>query len=287
MIDLSNTCIFSGTSDNLNTVMKVTVDGQEYKVAISEEFEEEASLGAIKKKIKEQAEVQQKKHDLLQQLADELGYDLSPGQGGLIIARPQEPERLPKEEAWPEASSSMRATPQIEPKDMPIVSGNLRAQKNDRQKKAIVEGLDKKEAEAALERATKRAAIGNGENVEAPPPGAATTRPAYHLPSSVTAKVDGKEVEVQAPKVTAKTTQVVEGVGGFPVKIDRSVSSRVGDTNIKVIRSVNDKDLINLTKQADATGGRMFSDCRACGGMGVHRMTGKECPRCEGTGLQI
>lgn len=286
MIDLSNVCIFNGSSDNLNT-MKVVVDGQEYKIAISEEFEEEASLGVIKKKIREQAESHKKKHDLLQQLADELGYDLSPGTGGLIIAKPQEPERLPKEESWPEAQTSMGGAPKVEPQ-LPAVSskGGLRAQKNERQKRPVMEGLDQKEAEAAFERATKRAAINQGENIEAPPAGSATSRPPHHIPSSVIAKIDGKEVEIRAPEVTAKTSQVVEGVGGFPVKIDRSSSSRVGDTNIKVIKSVNDRDLINITKQLEITG-RPFSDCRACGGMGMHRVTNKECPRCDGTGIQV
>ena len=51
MRDLSHKCIFNGTTEDLNTTMVITYEGEKYKIAICDEFEDEASPGAIKKLI--------------------------------------------------------------------------------------------------------------------------------------------------------------------------------------------------------------------------------------------
>ena len=62
MIDLSRKCIFSGSTDNLNTIMEIALDGEKYKVAVSEEYEDDASPGAIKKLIPDRiAEMEKEK----------------------------------------------------------------------------------------------------------------------------------------------------------------------------------------------------------------------------------
>jgi len=49
MIDMSQNCIFSGSTENLNTTMVITIDDQKYKVAISDECEDQAYPTAIKR----------------------------------------------------------------------------------------------------------------------------------------------------------------------------------------------------------------------------------------------
>ena len=51
MKNLSLSCIFDDSTDNLNTTMEVVLDDERYKVSVCDRCEDDASPGAIKKLI--------------------------------------------------------------------------------------------------------------------------------------------------------------------------------------------------------------------------------------------
>lgn len=82
MFDLSDKCIFSGSSDNLNTIITISIDNEQYKVAISDEYSN-SSLDDIRKqtqlKIKpllEMKKLLETNIEEFRKLANNLGYDI-------------------------------------------------------------------------------------------------------------------------------------------------------------------------------------------------------------------
>lgn len=57
MIDLITSCIISRSADDLNTQMVVKLDGQEFRVAICDKCEDEASPKVIKEKLRERLRI--------------------------------------------------------------------------------------------------------------------------------------------------------------------------------------------------------------------------------------
>lgn len=285
MKDLSQRCIFSGTSENLNTVMTITLDGEKYKVAVSDEYEDEASPGAIKKLIpKRLAEIEaakaemMSKLDMFKELAAELGFDL-----------------VKKGEAPPAAPDlGRRATPPDPDAlaDKPVVKINestFKMQKNTRgQTKKDEAGLSREEAEAALEAAKRQANLSQG--APRPTSGEAPSYARHQIPNQVEVQTSrGVEVR-ERPQKGAQTMQTVKGRAGIPTAIPRNIHGTDGETTITIVDTGGDRTLQERGKQLNAM--REYGDtsdyqksCRPCQGTGLHAK--KQCKTCGGTGIII
>jgi hypothetical protein len=285
MSDFSQTCIFDGSSENLNTVMEVTYEGEKYKVAVCNECEDDASLGAIKKLIPDKIKELEEKDaelDKLREAAAALGFDLvKAGMGELMIPV-----------ATPDQSQPTTTPPANQPtlENAPTVdmgSGVLKVQKNTRTQKEPAD-MGPKEATAALE-AAKRSGAANGA-LESPKVGEA---PAYqsHTADPVRVQTIAGEKVYQKPEVYQKEIQTVRGRAGVPTAIPKSISGAAGKTTIKIVDTGGDKTIQNRAKQLAAM--REYGDenfyshqCRPCQGRGFHD-SNKSCRTCGGTGIII
>jgi len=292
MIDLSHACIFSGATTELNT-MVVVVDGREYKVAVAAEYEEEASIGTLKRLVKEKAQElldnQAKRLQEIEELhrrAAELGLTIvsAESHSGLVIAKPNEPPRLDIPQLPRPVVKEPDPTPRsLQPQQS---NGSLLVQKNNRIRNKPVTGLSPEEAENALEEASKRAQIdARNQMLSDPPAGAASRYAPIPIPSRVSAKVGGKEVVVDKTIVEAQvqTSQVVKGRGGIPVRLPRSEVSRAGQTQISIVNTGGDKTIQDVAKVLSA--GVKPMDCGYCRGTGF--IKNQDCGKCGGTGVTI
>jgi hypothetical protein len=269
MQDLSQRCIFSGSSENLNTIMTVTLDGEKYKVAVSDEHEDDASPGAIKRLIPERLAAKEaaraemlSKMEEFKALASELGFDL--------VKKGEKPA----------------LTPQA--KENPLDKSTLRQQKNTRPDT----DLSKEEIMAARE-AAKRA--------ESP---LQVTHTAAGIAAAVSPHIIPQHVEVQTtegtkivekPRIINETQQMVKGPGGVPIPIPRNIKGTDGETTITITGGINDKIIQQRGKQLhmmrennDAS--FYNSDCRQCKGKGIienRRGEQKQCRTCGGAGIVI
>lgn len=294
MIDLSQNCIFSGTTDNLNTTMVVKVDGEEYKVAISDEYEDEAVPSKIKKLVVEKASERESKLEQLQRLAEELGYSLSAQElqnQGLVIPQKQEQETPQQEEIEPTPKPKLKKQTKKEQEDLPKM-GKYRVQKAPK-KDYSNEGLTPEEAEAALEAAKRQAASGE---VESPTSREAPQYRSISIPREIEVKDDqGNVVRATRPQNVAQKRQVVKGRAGIPVSIPKDIVSNNGsdiiETNIQVVNTGGDPALqrrfksLNEMQERGALRDYVVS-CRPCKGLGYLGRVKKTCKYCEGTGIE-
>jgi hypothetical protein len=291
MQDLSQKCIFSGSTDNLNTIMTVTLDGEQYKVAVSEEHEDEA----IPKKIRElipdrlaeidaEAGDRLKKLEQLAALAKELGVELgAPTGSGLVYAKETEqpPSSLLKESP-PQPQPTRQPAP-ADPnalKDAPTIQlggAQFKMQKNTR-KNARGTGLSREETAAAFE-AAKRRSQQSPENVANASTRDAPRYNAHSIPAIVESKNGGK---LEKPTVFAKQVQTVKGREGVPVTIPRVLTGSDGETVITVSHEVDDKILRERTKVLDRLPD-YAEQCRPCAGTGVVNRV--NCIHCNGHGI--
>lgn len=291
MIDLSNRCIISGSTENLNTTMEVTLDNEKYKISISDEHEDEASPSLIRKLIPKRLEDDQRrkeerlaKLDEFKQLAADLGFDLvKKGSSGLIIA--QEPQR-----PAPEVRRAAPADPEalIDKPTVNMGGAQFKMQKNTRQTQKV-EGLSIEEAEAALEAAKRRSA--DTETIQHATSGEASSFPRHQLPDKVAIRTrSGEVVEVDRPKRGAQTMQTVKGREGIPTAIPRTIRGSDGETTITIVDTGGDKTLKARAQQLGRmreTGDRAdySRPCPPCQGTGYHAK--KLCKKCDGVGFLI
>lgn len=293
MIDLSQNCIFSGTTDNLNTTMVVKVDGKEYKVAISDEYEDEAIPSKIKKLVVERANERESKLEQLQRLAEELGYSLNSqdlqGQG-LVIPQKQDAETESKPES-PKSKSLKKQVSKQNHEDLPKM-GKYRVQKAP-QKEQANDGLTPEEAEAALEAAKRQAASGE---VPSPTSREAPQYRSINIPKEIEVKDDqGNVVRAARPQNVAQKRQVVKGRAGIPISIPKDVVSNNGsdiiETTIQVVNTGGDPALQRRFKSLNEMQERgalrdYVTSCRSCRGLGYLGRNKKSCKYCEGTGIE-
>jgi hypothetical protein len=286
--DLSQRCIFSGNTENLNTIMEITLDGEKYKVAVSEEFEDEASPAAIRKRIPERiAELEKAKSDMMAKLeefkalASELGFDLvKKTQSGLILA--EEKTEQPRESA-PADPNALANAPTTK-----VGDATFKVQKNERSKKSSEEGMTPEEVEAAQEAAKRKSAAFQG--APRATSGEAARYSQHLLPESAAIKTPTGVKEVQRPEIFAKQMQTVKGREGVPVAIPRTLSGSDGKTTISIVDTGGDRTIQARAKQLGAM--REMGDstdysqtCRPCQGTGFHAK--KPCKTCDGTGFLI
>lgn len=285
MRDLSQRCIFSGKTENLNTVIEIVLDGEKYKVAISDEHEDQASPAAIKKRIPERlAELERARSEMVtkleefKMLAAELGFDLvQKGTSGLVVAT-----EASKSKTKPVIQEDLSNKPVTK-----IGEAEYKVQKNARNKDKD-EGLTKEEAEAALEAAKRKSQSAQGS--ASPAAGEASSYGKHVIPESVTVNTPAGPKVVKKPEVFAKRMQTVKGRAGVPTAIPRTLQGTDGETTITIVDTGGDRTIQNRGKQLNAMreGGEMadYSQvCRPCQGTGFHAK--KPCRTCDGTGFLI
>jgi len=284
MRDLSHKCIFNGTTENLNTIMTITYEGEKYKIAVCEECEDDASPGAIKKLIPDAlAEIDAEEADKLkklaqlQALAKELGVSIGPATaGGLTMATSLESTKTPEVAHQPARQSAPPDPNALDDKPTVNVAGNqFKMQKNTRQGAHGI-GLSAEETKAALEAAKRRSEY----QKDGPSAGAEGARvPAYNLPSQAS---DKQGNVLDRPVTFAKQMQTIKGRQGVPVTLPRRISGSHGETIITINQDVDDKMLKergrSLGQMADRVAG-----CRPCRGAGV--VNRKNCIHCNGKGI--
>lgn len=262
MKDLSQRCIFNGSSENLNTFMEITMDGEKYKVAISQEFEDEASPGAIKKLIPDRvAAMEAAKAEMMSKLeefkamAAELGFDL--------IKKGASPS-LPKQEAVAQ----------------PV------PQKNTRKQLSREEAIAAHEAAKRAEKPIKITHSASGISAGASP---------HTIPQQVEVKTSEGTKIVSKPQTINETQQLVKGPGGVPIPIPKNIKGTDGETTITVVEDVNDRiiqmrgrQLHQMREQGDES--YYSKNCRQCDGAGMiqnRRGETKQCKTCGGYGILI
>lgn len=269
MKDLSQRCIFSGSSENLNTIIEITLDGEKYKVAVSDEYEEDASPGAIKKLIPERvAAMEAAKAEMINKLeefkalAAELGFDL--------IRKGEQPPPQP--------------TPQVKPDDS--------RQPGVKQQKNMRKEVSREEAIAAHEAAKRETAP-----IQVTRSAAGITAPIspHVIPEQIEVKTrDGTKI-VEKPEKFDETHQLVRGPGGITIPVPRSIKGTDGETTITITNGIDDKIIqqrgkqLNMMRENDDYS--FWSDeCRQCSGAGIienRRGQKKQCKTCGGAGIII
>lgn len=286
MKDLSQRCIFSGSTENLNTVMEITLNDEKFKVAISSEYEDEASLSAIKKQIpKRLDELDKKKKEMeakleeFKMIAAELGFELTPkGQSssGLIIAENK------TRSANPPDPNALRDAPTAK-----IGDSTFKVQRNTRAEGKEA-GLSAEEAEAALDAAKRRSAGVQGSTGATSGEAARFTK--HHLPESVAIRTREGVKEVSKPEIYAKKMQTVRGREGIPTAIPLNLSGSDGETTIQIVNTGGNRTIQERTKQLNVMRemGNLadYSQvCKPCQGTGQHAR--KLCRNCGGAGFII
>lgn len=281
MTDFSESCVFCDSADDLNTIMTISIDDKDYKVAIGDSCEDEALPKRIKEALRERIEEHKKKQkdkesqlEKLKAAAAELGFELAPS-GSLKLMIPVQ----------------ATATPQATPKDLsnaPIIEqngGKFVVQKNSRGA-ASKTGMNADQARSALEVARRESA----DSFPSSNAGQASEYQSHLLPESV--QVRGHEG--QKPEQISKINQVVPGRLGIPTTIPKRIVGTDGQTDIKIVRTGGDnliqrrmKALNQVRMQAEAEGMAQPNDvmrtCISCNGDGD--VKGKVCIRCQGNGF--
>ena len=274
MKDLSQRCIFNGSSENLNTIMEITLDDEKYKVAVSDEHGDDASLGANKKLIpKRLAAMEAAKEAMLSKmeefkaLASELGFEL--------VKKGEKPEPT---------------TTALTPQTREQVSDNkgLKQQKNTREES----GLTREEILAAREAAKRKEKPIQVTHTAA---GIGAAVAPHTIPQHVTVKTEEGEKLVRRPEVLSETQQLVRGPGGVQIPIPRNIQGTDGETTITITSGVNDKTIQQRGKQLHLMREQEDSsfynkDCRQCDGTGIisnRRGEQKQCKTCAGAGIII
>lgn len=290
MIDFSEACVLTGSTDNLNTSMVISLDEENYKVVICDEAEDGATPKAIKAALKlkieerhKEKEAKKEKLKELLEIAKELGFELTPtGQNtssGLIIPS-KIPERVVNSQPPPDLS------------DSPIIEQNgskFLVQRN-RRKESRDDGLTAEEAKIAIENAKRKSLGGNSDRASS---SQAARYNSHHLPQEVQTK-SGETF--QRPEQISKKNQVVKGRLGIPTTIPRTLTGTDGTTEIEVVNTGGNEALkrrmqvLNEARmQAEAHGisapDQPIDSLKACPSCdGVGRVKGRPCIRCSGMG---
>tara|TARA_R100001244_G_scaffold25113_2_gene25420 strand:- start:78669 stop:79562 length:894 start_codon:yes stop_codon:yes gene_type:complete len=292
MIDFSETCILTGSTDNLNTSMVISFDEEEYKVIVSDEAEDNATPKAIKaalkikiaEKLKEKEAKKEKLKELLE-IAKELGFELTPtrpsAQNSLIIPTQIQEGRQPAVAMHPPPDLSN--SPIIEQKGAKFV-----VQRNSRNN-TKGDGLTAEEAAASLENAKRRSVGGAGRSAGSQ----AGRHSSHHLPQEVQTR-SGETF--QRPEQITKKNQVVKGRLGIPTTIPKTLMGTDGTTEIEIVNTGGNEALkrrmqvLNEARmQAEARGVSAgdqpidsLNACPSCDGVG--KVKGRSCVRCSGMG---
>lgn len=280
MINFSESCVFCDSTDDLNTVMTMSVEDKDYKVAIGDSCEDDALPKKIKEALKVKIEEHQKKQDdkksrleKLREEAKELGFELVPI--GSKIA-------VPVKTVSAAPPRDLAGAPTIEQNGSKfVVQRNTRNVSSDK-------GMSQEQARTALEVAQQRG-VNSFPSTEA---GQASEHGSHLLPESVQTKNGG----TFRPENISKVNQTVPGRCGIPTTIPEKLISTGGETEIKIINTGGDnliqrrmRALNEAAMRSEGSGmpSAMNADrmnaCPSCDGVG--KVKNKLCIRCRGIGF--
>lgn len=288
MIDFSKSCVFCDSTEDLNTVMTISIDDKDYKIAVGDSCEDEALPKKIKEALKIKIEADKKKQldkdaklEALKEAAAEFGFELAPvGSSKLMI-----PTKLEVQTAPPKDLSN---APVIEQN-----GGKFVVQKNTRDAatpRTIPKGMGAAQAKVALEVAQQNSASGFPSSEI----GGATEYQSHVLPESAQTR---RGVVNFKPETITKINQTVPGRLGIPTVIPEKIIGADGSTEIKIVKSGGDNLIQRRMKALNqarmgAEGAGMpasaqphdrIHNCMSCNGSGD--VKGRVCIRCQGAGF--
>lgn len=276
MIDFSQTCIFCGSKDNLDTVMTMKVDNKEYKIAISKECEDKAVPSKLKELIIKKSSENEAKFELLKQAAAELGFNLTPtllqNNKLAIVEKNDKPKN-------------------IQPVSFSKTENGFAVQKDNRDKQKKSENeLTPQEAELALEAAKRKSQQGE-EELQRPTSKEAPNFESLKIPDKVEVKDANGTRIVERPQNVAQKRQVVRGRAGVPVSVPKTITATSGkstiETTINIVDTGGDKTIQDRLKmlnylEENPNYLRSCNYCRSTGMVGKHNDI---CKKCSGTGF--
>jgi hypothetical protein len=285
MKNLSLSCIFDDSTDNLNTTMEVVLDDERYKVSVCDGCEDDASPGAIKKLIPKRLEALERekaslraKMEMFKELADEMGF---------ALVKKEDLEELNKA---PAAPARAKGDPNALA-DKPIVEMNgaqFKMQRDTRNTNESRDGLSRDEAAAATEAARRQAQHAKGN--ESPTSGEAARFSKHPIPETVTVNTRQGPKTYNRPDAGVKKMQTVKGAAGLPTAIPKSIQGSDGETTITIVNTGGNKtiqmrgrQLAQMREQGDTTS--YSQTCRPCQGTGSHAK--RLCKACNGVGIII
>jgi len=283
MRDLSQSCIFDDSSENLNTTMNITLEGEKYKVAVCDACEDQAAPSAIKKIIPDRLSKLDEKNEQLEALkkaAADLGFDLvKTGTSKLMIptvaaVSPDFNDLAPVNDSGLKIQKNTRAKPK----------------QQQQQQQSQQQQMTPEEADAAIEAAKRGAA--RTKHLESATAGEAASYSSHDTSETVQVQTRSGNKTYSKPETFSKEVQTIRGRAGVPTTIPKSMHSSDGKTTIKIVNTGGDRALQDRARQLGALrehgdGSFYSSGCRPCGGKGFHGLQNKPCRTCNGTGIII
>jgi hypothetical protein len=259
-MDIPKQCIFSGSTEDLNTCMTVTLDnGDAVQAWISDEFAESATPSKVKQAVIEfghKLDDKQLEIDALIAKAKELGLELAiPG------VKPPTPAPAPVQAPAPQTAEAIAEGFVPDNPDNRIIDGRT---------------ADSKHLDARV----SGSASGLGSTVS----GAGSE---YSITSQDKPSIDLKEGEMAE-------IGVVKGRLGTPVVIPVKRRGKTGETRVTVIETGGDNELQKRFKNMSNEEPHDFVNagyqvktvrCGLCKGTGRVMGGKKECPKCGGVGM--
>ena len=268
-MEIPKQCIFSGSTDNLNTSMVITLDsGDKVEVWVSDEYADSATPSKIKQAAV--AFLDPKRREILELLAraKELGLDLS-----ALMPKPAPAPSAPCVPLAPAPTPAPAPKPQPR-KEVELISSNP--------KNRIIDG-------AAADSRSLSAAVSGGVSA---------------LGESVSGS--GREYTIKSekdkPSQNLKEGERAEigrvmGRGGMEIAIPVRRVGKTGETRVAVVDTGGDPALQKRFKQLKAQGDSPNGppdfirggyqvktvQCGVCRGLGS-LPNGKSCPKCGGIG---
>lgn len=256
------TCIFSGSTESLNTSMTVQLDnGSTVQVWISDEYADDATP----RKVREAYLAKANRISELISEAKALGMDLtSLNDSGDVPVRPEADQNI--------AARQSNVQQETNHQNDEMTNTHEQLNKSSSGSERMISGRD---ADKALEL----------RNVQSGSTGVSVGHE-YSISSADDPDGDLKEGE-QAE------VDIIEGRGGISVAIPVRRQGKMGETNIKIVKGYNNNRLQqdfkkmanpedNPTSFKDGYVVR-FVECGLCKGVGQIRGD-KQCPKCSGSG---
>jgi hypothetical protein len=283
-MNLENSCIVCGASQNLDTMLTVALENEKYTVAVCEEHAEDITP----KKAKEL--VGQKVQQLNEALAliGEFGLQVNKSSGGIAVAeKPQEQKPIQED------SDTVAVVETEQEEEKPKIEKKVQFSKDG--KTELTKRARKKRAQhLSLGGAVSGATNANIEKHQG-----------FDLDSSVSGEIahsleKGTIKEAVKPESQIVEEQAVTTKSRGPLIVPKKVSHNIGgETTIEIVNTGGDenlqrrfKEFAQHTKESNnphgyARGGYDTIECTLC--KGNLRVKNKgvmiQCPKCKGTGV--
>lgn len=251
MIDLTASCVFCGSTTDLNTVMTVKIDNDSYKVSICDDDEDQATPKAVKECVsKKAAEIEH-----LKQMAEKYGFVLA--EKDLIAPRESEPAATaPARKPAPACTKKASA---------PILRRQHIEGKEDRTPKAPPP--QPKSVDGQMVEGHSSYAVDSKDDTQ-------------KQLKVVSHKAQTVETHSRGPITIPTDMRDSEG-GHTSIRIVNSGGDRALQDRFRGMAESSKSD-----SGPDFRHSYGVSDCMACGGTGLSRIdNSKPCPKCKGDGI--